>query len=263
MKIYKLAQSVPKLSPQEIKDSGMFGPVWHGTTSDSREKIQEEGFKIFVGPERSGEIAHGYEKSNYHDGIPAPVHHLGYGIYFTTSKSIAKQYSGGTVRGLKDYYLNTTNIETINFGSTRTMMKWWIENGYDPELALRDRVAATVQLTNVLRSKFDAVWFKGKGMFRLLDGDQVCVYNTSVIVEVDKSLSEPGQVGSKLRRRFDGVRGVITDTITSDEIIALNNPNHYLMKHVNDGVKKFYQVKWQRGGQDLNFVPETEVELIV
>ena len=56
----KFAQ-IQKISLQEAKDRGMFGPVYHGTNSEARAKIDEEGFKVFEGEAMSGEIQHGYE----------------------------------------------------------------------------------------------------------------------------------------------------------------------------------------------------------
>jgi hypothetical protein len=35
------------------------------------------------------------------------------------------------------------------------MMQWWEDNGYDPNLALTDRIAATKKLTDNLKENYD------------------------------------------------------------------------------------------------------------
>jgi hypothetical protein len=187
----------------------MFGPVYHGTTDQNKEKIDKEGFKIFVGSERQENIRHGYQVGHDVNGIPLPIHHLGYGIYFTTVKDIAKQFNERSLRKLKTYYMDSDKYETINFSSPNTMMKWWISNGYDPQVAKQDRVKATEMLTNNLKNKYDFIWFKGKTIKRVLDGDQICVYNLDIIREIDDSLSKPGDVGSICYRKVDNMKGKI------------------------------------------------------
>lgn len=241
------ADSAPKISLQEAKDRNLFGPVWHGAPQDRLEKINEEGFKIFMTGPREGETLHGYPGGDYHGGIPAPVHHLGYGVYFTTSATIAKNFAGGTIKGLKTYYLDVPRLETINFGAPRTMMKWWVDNGYDPDLAKSDRIEATKALTDSLKSKYDAVWFKGKGIRRLLDGDQICVYDTSRIYEIDKNLSKSGEIGSKVRRKADGMIGIILDRRDIPESVR---------DLYHGGEKEFLRIKWNKGGTDYNVYPK-------
>ncbi|HQI45914.1 MAG TPA: hypothetical protein PLC59_07650 [Bacteroidales bacterium] len=217
---------VPAISLQQAVDNDFFGPVYHGTYEDNLSKIEDEGFKIFIGIQRSGDISHGYEDYDYHSGIPAPIHHLGFGVYFTTVKSIAVRFSGGSKKVLKKaYFLNVPRLEIINFGVSHTMMKWWIKNGYDfnPDYKYSDafaryslqysvnrgkinqeRLRATINMTNVLKSKFDAVWFKGKGIRRLLDGDQICVYEPEgKIFLIDPSLSKGFEIGSVVRAKKD------------------------------------------------------------
>ena len=203
---------IPKVSQQQAEDKHMFGPVWHGTTADKKEKIEQEGFKVFVGGDRQGDVSHGYDNTNYYGNIPPPIHHLGYGIYFTTSKAIAKQYAKGSAKGLKTYYLDVPKLETINFAAPRTMMKWWIDNGYNYNEMLEKykfedvaRIEATKNLTNQLKSKYDAVWFKGKGLHRLLDGDQICVFDTKNIYQLDTNLTQPWEPGCKVKRKIDNM----------------------------------------------------------
>ena|ERR1035437_559359 len=210
--------AVPAISPQDAADKEMFGPIYHGTTATSLDKIIQTGFD----PERSiptgvGRVAgsfgqdrptgtsHGYSFEGYGlTGIAAPVHHLGYGNYFTTVKAIAKQYSGGTMKGQREFYLDSKNVLEINFGSPNTMMKWWLQNGYDmTSEATKNHntnkwFEATHHLTDNLKSKYDAVWFKGKGTRRLLDGDQLCVYRPELIRVIDPKLATGLQIGSKV-----------------------------------------------------------------
>ncbi len=256
---------VEKISMQQIHDNDLFGPVYHGTTPDKLEKINKDGFKIFVGDSRDGNISHGYEVGNYYEGIPAPVHHLGYGIYFTTVKNIAKEFSYGR-RPKNEYYLDIdrSRFLEINFGAPKTMMKWWIDNGYDPELAKKDRVSATIKLTDNLKSKYDAVWFKGKGLKRLLDGDQICVYNLDIIKQLDLSLSQKGEIGSKVIANQDikiydnydkiipkGTKGIILN-------IRKISEEH---RHFHNGEDTCYAIKFAKGGTQYN-IYGSQIDLI-
>lgn len=211
-----------KVSPIEVKKRGLFGPIYHGTTEQGREAINQMGFKPFVGAARTGEVVNGFELTNWWLGIPPPIHMLGFGVYFTTIKSIAKKFNQGTTKGLKSYYIDAPRFEKINFGVNKTMMEWWQKNGYDmkpirwssgtvgsyqgikilgdtPEGEVqaieKERVKATINLTNTLKSKYDAVWYKGKSMKTLLDGDQVCVYDISNIYELDNESWEGYHIG--------------------------------------------------------------------
>jgi len=232
------------ISQQDAVDRKMFGPVYHGTTEEKQESIGNEGFKVYIGDAGSGDVAHGYEGNQpYHDGIPAPVHHLGFGIYLSTNKTIAKQFAGGTTRGMKSYYLDVPRLETINFGVPKTMMKWWISQGYNGKLAKKDRVEATKQMTEHLKAQFDAVWFKGKGMYKLLDGDQICVFDSSRIYEVDAAMSKSGDIGSKVIRKADGMKGVIKNVRSIPPDVA---------QQYHGGADKFYEIKWTKGGTDHN-----------
>jgi hypothetical protein len=262
---------VKKLSPQEVADKKLFGPVFHGTSEDARKEIEGGGFKIFYGHERSGNVTHGYEASDYWGGIPAPIHHLGFGIYFTTSKTIAKSFNHGTTRGLKVYFLDVPRLETINFGAPRTMMKWWLENGYDydrsplttygnPQTNLNsireERYQATLHLTDGLKKKHDAVWFKGKGMYRLLDGDQVCVYDPNNIYEMDIKMAKKGEVGSKVVATIDidrYNRGTVDiPKGTRGLILKKEDTKDWLTRYPGatwaHNTPFFYTIKWDKGG---------------
>jgi hypothetical protein len=273
-----LCEEVKKISLQTAIDGKMFGPVYHGTSAENRDKIAMNGFKVPIGHERSGEVANGFEVSDYYGGIPAPIHMLGFGVYLTTSKTIAKQFSHGTLAGNKTYFIDAPHLETINFGSPRTMMKWWMENGYDykisPETtfggtrtewggtkntlpAIREeRLRATINMTNYLKKRYEAVWYKGKGMYRLLDGDQVCVFDPNNIYQMDKSLIKPGEVGSKVRASHDfdpynrgeivvpkGTPGIITHKERPNELQTWASGSNYI-----------YRVKFDKGGHQYNIL---------
>lgn len=189
----------PEVDYATAQKKGMFGPVYHGTTEENRNAINQKGFNLFVGGARTGNTRHGYDinDNGYSDrtGFPPPVHHLGFGIYFTTKKSIAKMYNDGTTKGLQQYYLDVPNLETINFGAPTTMMKWWMTNGYNihkmQDKSEESRILATQNLTNNLKSQYDAVWFTGKSYFgTALDGDQICVYDAHRIYRYNPELNQ-------------------------------------------------------------------------
>jgi hypothetical protein len=248
------------ISLQEAQDRKLFGPVYHGTTEDRRGLIDDEGFKVFEGDTGSGDIKHGYQSMEYsskYPGVPPPVHHLGFGVYFTTSPSIAKQFSYGTTAGMKTYYLDIPNHETINFAAPNTMMKWWVDHGYDPALAKTDRVAATKQLTQNLKPH-GALIFKGKTMFKALDGQQVCVYDANLIFEIDPSLSQAGEVGSKVKRKADGMKGTLLKRESLEGILE-RYPG--ASSWIKPEAKYRLTVKWQKGGTDAN-VQDVDVEFL-
>jgi hypothetical protein len=278
------------VSLQQATDNKLFGPVYHGTSSEKLEKIDKEGFRVFVGHARSGDIVNGFEVSDYSGGIPAPVHLLGFGVYFTTNRSIAKKFNGGTSVGLKTYFLHAPKMEIINWGSPNTMMKWWIKNGYDYKITpdtqfggtrsewggtkntlpsiREERLRATKQLTDELSSKWDAVWYKGKSRFSLLDGDQVCVYDPNNIYVMDKSLIKTGEIGSAVISKVGidpygrgeikvpiGTKGIIVHK-TSVASRCADHPDHWSCKECDEW---YYDIKWSVGGHMCN-VPDRWIE---
>jgi len=275
--IDSILEDLERISKQAASDRHLFGPVYHGTTPAGREAILKSGFKIFVGQSREGPIRHGFETGADYDGIPFPVHFLGYGIYFTTVKAIAKRFDAGA-RALKyEFYLDAPNMEIINFASPRKMMNWWIEHGYDPELAKKDRVEATKKMTDVLKKKYDAVWFKGKGLRSLLDGDQVCVFDTSRIYLADASLSSGTEIGAKVRRKSDGMTGIILNKRpmpesyklkdhvekleallkkpdnSEEEILKITQSLERAKTAIEDGAEDaYFGIRWKKGGADYN-----------
>ena len=126
-----LTEALNKVSSQEARDRNFFGPVWHGSTPEKQAIIKVRGFQIFKDEEEGKR--HGYPDQEYgKTGYPPPIDHLGFGVYFTTSKSIAKHFNGDSLRGLVPFYLDAPNILEINFAAQNTMMKWWMDNGYNP-----------------------------------------------------------------------------------------------------------------------------------
>lgn len=245
-----------KISLEDARRAGMFGPLYHGTTPESRERVQQEGFKI---PRDVTDSRNGYPNEVYHGGVPAPIHHLGYGVYFTTNKVIAKKFNGGTVKGLKVYFIQAPRQETINWGAPGTMMKWWLSQGYNyPEiLKAHDvkapgpqemtfmREQATENLTKTLSSKYDAVWYKGRGLRTLLDGDQVCVYDPSIIYEIDPKLARGFDLGAKVKRNSDGMQGTVVQR--NDDI-----PWEHFPEEKKRGATKRLKVRWKKGGTEHN-----------
>jgi hypothetical protein len=251
------------ISLQVARDRRMFGPVYHGTTEENRQQIHQQGFRL------DANQSHGYPNREYAMGYPPPIHHLGYGIYFTTSKSIAKNFNRGTGKGLREFYLDVPRMTDINFGSNKNMMKWWLENGYDGEMAKQSeagRIMATKKMTESLNSKYDAVWFKGKGLYRLLDGDQIVVFDPTRIYYVDNALAQPMEMGSKVIRVIDGRQykydpnspitipagtvGVIMGKTPTDTMIAQWKELGHTNTHWAEGAKYVYTIKWAKGGTE-------------
>lgn len=262
-KEWYLLSEVKQIGYDEIQQKNMFGPVFHGTTEQNFENILKSGFSVPIGGARTDDVRHGYQISNYAGGIPAPVHHLGYGVYLTTVKNIAKDYQG-TGKKLAQFYLDVPRLETINFGSPNTMMKWWRSNGYDmPSLKeLQDksqdeiekiRIQSTIKLTENLRQKYDAVWFKGKGIRRLLDGDQICVFDPNRIYMFNPSLNPEDEFVPGDRVKIKELPVAVTITARRNKgrfanpfDILFNYDSKYLfnvkiMPKDLDKIKEYYQ----------------------
>lgn len=292
--------AIPAISLQQASDGGMFGPLYHGTQGDLSQIIatgfdQTKAMPSGVGGWRSTPVgtSNGYAFEPYGStGIAPPIHHLGFGSYFTTSKSIAKQYAGGTMKGMRTFYLDSQRITTINFGAPNTMMRWWREHGYDmtseatKALSFQRWQGATIKLTLNLQRDNDAVWFKGKGMYRLLDGDQVCVYNTDLIRVIDPKLSTGIEVGAKITHTQVIAERYNTSTFYVDDLkptdfgsagrmagtgwrgvfrIDTKEPRYpihmipppkmtgIITKQQGNGM---FSVKWAKGGEMYNYVAE-------
>lgn len=242
-------RSIPMISPQEAASTCdmNIGPLYHGAPPETVDIIRSDGFKWEEGEARTDGTSHGYMNSNYHNGCSPPVHHLGYGIYFTQSKAIAKDYGYGSMRNVIEVYiLKGSRYADINFGAPNTMMKWWVANGYNCELAKIDRIAATKGLTEQLASRYDAVLFRGKGLRRLLDGNQLCVYNPSILRRIDKSMAQTGEIGSQVVRKVDGMKGILVS----------RRPLEDRYQQYHDGATELLVVKWRVGGTDSNVRPQ-------
>jgi hypothetical protein len=276
-----LDEGVSKISFQTAIDKKYFGPVYHGTTKEKRDQIDVDGFKIYKGDiSGQGSISNGYDIRDYFGGIPAPIHHLGFGVYFTKSMSIAKKYNHNTSSGLKPYYISADRLEIINFASPRTMMAWWIKNGYNYDShnkehvfgnpstnyreIIKERYRATLHMTEYLKSKYDAVWFKGKTMYSVLDGDQLCVYDPKNIFQIDKSLIKPMEIGSYVTAAIN-----IDQYSNGQNIIPMGTRG--LIMHTRPappgatwamGSDIIYDVKFDMGGRVPNVTKQSIVPYI-
>jgi len=260
----QMDSSVPVISPQEAHDTCTGESFYHGSAPENVGVIEESGFSWEEGEARTEQTAHGYEDRDYHDGCPPPVHHLGYGIYLTAVRNIAKDYGYGSMKNVLEFkILKSARISEINWGATRTMTKWWTQNGYDCELANTDRVAATKALTDRLSAQYDAIYYKGKGLHRLLDGNQICVYNPSILRRVDKKLAQRGEIGSKVVRVKVIDNGIPTNVAPGMKGILLGrraiDPEISAKYHNRE--PEFLTVKWTKGGVDMNVYP-SEVEFL-
>ncbi len=221
------SEAVQEISYADTIKRKMFGPVYHGTTEEKHDAIQKSGFHVFVGGASTGDVSHGYDIRPYgNTPYPPPVHHLGYGIYFTTSKSIGKMYNRGTSKGLKEYYLDVPRLLTINFASPSKMMNWWREHGYDMDASMDEtkRIQATINLTETLKKKYDAVYFKGRGIHKLLDGDQICVFDPKNIYLVNSALSAEGEFAPK-------DRVIIKDTNIVAKIVSVDSQGNIYVSY--------------------------------
>lgn len=267
---------IPSVTTQEAVNKSMFGPVYHGSTPEKLEKIKNTGFKIIKAPTGSPGVSHGYPDEPYHGGFSPPMHHLGFGVYFTTVKAIGKRFNNDSERGLFQYYLDVPRKETINFAATGTMMKWWQANGFN----IADGVGqykATENLTHELSSKYDAVWFKGKTMYRTLDGDQVCVYDPRRIYILDNSAVGGHDLGAMVKieqwmpPRYEGREDQyfmpgpnIKGKIIRKDLIPYDNfdPERLaLMKLDPAKDKNWISVTWSHGGTHLNYTEQDLVPL--
>jgi hypothetical protein len=256
IKIFKIFESaktgLKTISKQKAINNGFFGPVYHGTTQYNWDNIFKEGFKI----------EYDYPRNTYNDveyalGYNPPLHHLGFGVYFTKIKAIAKNFNCGSEKNLNEFYLDINNVCEIKYRSKKNMMKWWLENHFDPSL---NRVAATKKMTNYLKSKYDAVWFKDKIFYGpSLDGDQIVVFDPKKIYMVDKNLAGKKEIGSKVTAIDDiiymynkkiiapkGMTGIVTNKTKNIRNDDENNWSY--------GSEYFYTVKWKKGGTTYNIL---------
>jgi uncharacterized protein (DUF1330 family) len=267
------------ISYQEAIDKKLFGPVYHGTTQDRWDKIHDSGFKIFIGQSSTyieGDIRHGYGNNLYYDtGKLAPIHHLGYGVYFTKNKTTAKSFNNKTTTNLKEFFIDLPRLAIINFASHKKMMQWWEDNGYDPELALTNRIKATEILTNNLKEKYDGVYFLGKsGMYKALDGDQIVVFDPSKIYLVDKSLSKGTEIGAKIKLIKDltypnsstvivpkGTIGIVKRKSPAQEMRDYWIKNGNDKEHWTKNSEYVYTITFNKGGTHTNILDEYIIPL--
>jgi hypothetical protein len=208
-----LKEALKVISKQAAIDRKFFGPVYHGTSDENRSAIAQQGFKVYGTDDidRRNGFA-GIFNTNY-PGIP-PIHLLGYGVYFTTVKAVARQYNQNSMRGIVEYYIDAPRMESIGFQSTNTIWKWWVQNGYDfdpkiaalkdkPEnryagnrLVVDEQVRATRNMTITLSSKFDAVHLRKSSFRRGVDDEQIVVFDPARIYQVDAKLAGGWDIGA-------------------------------------------------------------------
>jgi hypothetical protein len=269
MKIQLLSEALNTISSEKARSGNFFGPVYHGSSQEKLAVIRKRGFEIFKGEAGQDGLSHGYPDEQYGGtGHSPPIHHLGFGIYFTTSRSKAKRFNHGSVRGLTPFFLDAPRLETINFAAQNTMMKWWLENGYNPDEA-GSRLKATENMTRELSSKYDAVWFKGKTLYSVLDGDQICVYDPSKIYMLDDSGASGFDIGSVVvhsgkQPRSDhvfvpeeGMKG----KVVNKSPIPLDRWDDELTAKMglSSEDKNWISVKWRKGGTESNYT-ESDLE---
>jgi hypothetical protein len=265
MKLQQLNEQLNLTTTEKAVANNFFGPVYHGSSSDNLAEIRKNGFKVIRGERGEAGIRHGYLVGDYgNTGKHPPIHHLGFGVYFTTVKSIAKKFNNDTTRGLVSFYLDVPRLKIINFASSNTMMKWWMDNGYNPTKT--GRMEATENLTRELSSKYDAVWFKGKTIYKTLDGDQICVYDPSRIYMVDDKNVGGYSLGAMVRhsgedRRHRGDQYFIPDIGVKGKIISKHEiPERFNSSLLDPNIDKHWiVVKWSKGGTHYNY---TEGDLI-
>lgn len=245
--------SVPIISPQEAYNTCFPETFYHGTTPDLASDIIERGFIWNI--EEAGQSAtrHGYENFYYgQTGCKSPVHHLGFGIYLTSSRTNAKRF-GDKVLQFK--ILKTAKIITLNKGSPNTMAAWWQEWGYDCELSKKDRVQATKIMTDKISAQYQAAYFLGKGLYRrLLDGNQICIYDPSILRQINSKLAKSREIGSKVIKIKEissskipiGSKGTLLEYRPIDEEMSQKY-------HFNEPA--FLTVKWEKGGTEMNVYP--------
>lgn len=270
--------NIKTISYQEALDKKLFGPVYHGTLQSNWEKIYDTGFKVFIDQPSflGGNVRNGYSNEPYYNtGKIPPIHHLGYGVYFTKSKDKARKLNNNTNINLKEFFLDVPRLAKINFTSPKKMMQWWEDNGYDSELALTNRIEATKKLTDNLKEKYDGVYFVGKsGFYSALDGDQIIVFDPSRIYLADRSLSKDYEIGSKIKLIKDITYPNSNNVIIPKGTIGIIKRKHpaqemrdYWKKignedeHWTKNSEYVYTITFNKGGTHTNILDEYIIPL--
>jgi hypothetical protein len=118
------------------------------------------------------------------------------------------------------------------------------------------RVKATIKMTENLKQKYDAVWFKGKGIRRLLDGDQICVYNPDKIYLFDQSLNPQDEfyTGDRVKIKELPIAITIQNKRSSsniqwnafDVLFDQTSNNNYGVKITSEDIEKIKQHYYDR-----------------
>lgn len=290
------------ITTQQAVDRKLFGPLYHGTGPENMNSILQHGFQIGGDDIKS---VNGYQQGAYvGTAFPPPMHHLGYGVYLTTAKAVAKKFAGARAK-MVEFYVDAPRLETINFGANNTMMRWWLSQGYDFDWKRVTKTGetdyraprfgaewarATRHLTDTLKGQFDAVWFKGKGLRRLLDGDQVCVYDPARLYRIDDAGATAMSLNSLVTHnqellRYDNHHVAKTDSGATLIQTEIGTTIHYIpppgmkgmivgKREITDRVRSFlparlhnsadffYEVKWAKGGTQMNYLG-AELEPVV
>ena len=210
--------ALQRVSPAQIQQMKLIGPFYHGTTETNFSSIMDEGFTFAEEEAHTGTTRHGFPNVNFgYTDCPVPVHFLGYGTYFTSVKSLARDYDARRSKSevfKYQFYINAPRLLKINFAASNSMVKWWIKHGYNPEIAKIDRVGATQDLTRNLKKDYDAVFFTSAGIHgaRMLDGNQICVYDPVNIFLLDQDLALPFEEGSHVVSKEHGTTGTVQAT---------------------------------------------------
>jgi hypothetical protein len=201
------------ISKQAALDRGFYGPLYHGTTDENRATIAQQGFKVSNVDDVANRNGFGGKFNAGYPGIP-PVHLLGYGVYFTTVKAVAKQYNQNSMRGIIEYYIDAPRMGEIGFQSPNTIWKWWVQNGYnfDPKIAalkdnpanmyagnrqvMQEQLRATQNMTRTLAAQFDAIHLKKSLYRRGVDDEQVVVFDPNRIYQIDAKMAGGWDVGA-------------------------------------------------------------------
>jgi len=171
------------VTSREAAELGLFGPLFHGTTSPAaKQNILENGFQ-FTEEFRT----HGF--GDYRN----PIHPLGYGVYATPAKSRAKMYAAGVTRNIICLFVKfpPSQIPKVSYANVETMAKFWRKYGWEDagthDLG-KQRAANTMQMTKNL-AKASPVWFFKRPAFAgtLAETDQYCIYDTSLIYILDEA----------------------------------------------------------------------------
>jgi hypothetical protein len=68
------------------------------------------------------------------------------------------------------------------------------------DTAKKDGVATTKKMAQELKKRYKNIWFKRQSIYKLLDSDQVVIFNLSIISCVNTTLTKGMDVGSRVEK---------------------------------------------------------------